>query len=262
MATKREIQKTLKAIVAQREVNIAAFRNRLDRFLSNNLDEILGELETGNPSVLDTARILGNLRTELVNAGLDDELGQLFAIYDDELNSIDEIYQLTTNRNITYSNIDAEVIDTLINFDIERTRGEVFQYAEEIKSVILRSVLTGIPPNIRELHNEMSGAYLNSIETELVTSVSGFNQTINNNKAKEAGLELFLYVGPDDDATRPFCEDVLHSRNPPIYTSDEISQLDNGQGLDVDVYRGGYNCRHQWSALTLEVARDLGYGEN
>lgn len=262
MATKQEIQATLRAQINRREAKISAFRNRLDKFMAFNLDAILGELESGELSALESAKILGGLRQSLVEAGLDEQMSMLLDIYNDELNSIEEFFVLTTNKPIIYSNIDADVIDALINFDIERTRGEIFQYAEELKSTIMRSVLTGIPPNVNELHQDIGDSVLNSIETELNTSVAGFNQSLNNAKAEEAGLNLYLYVGPDDDATRPFCDETLHAKEPPIYTKEEIEELDNGQGLEVFVYGGGYNCRHQWSALDLETAKSLGYGEN
>lgn len=262
MATRKEIQTTLKAQNVQRDSKIASFRNRLQRFMATNLDEILGDLESGDLNALEAANILGGLRQALVDAGLDEEVGGLLDIYRDELNGIEELFNLTTGRDLTYSDIDADVIDALINFDIERTRGEVLQYAEEIKSVIMRSVITGNAPNIRDLHEELGDSTFNNIETELRTSVTGFSQSLNNAKATEAGLELFLYVGPDDDATREFCADVLESRTPPIYTAEEIADMDNGQGLEVATYMGGYNCRHRWSALSLDVAKSLGYGEN
>jgi len=37
-----------------------------------------------------------------------------------------------------------------------------------------------------------------------------------------------------------------------IYHIDEIEKLDNGQGLDVMTYCGGYNCRHMWLPATKE----------
>jgi len=262
MPTQREIQKTLKAQNLQRDAMVTAFRNRLQRFMATNLDQILGDLESGDVGALEAANILGGLKQALIDAGVDDEIGGLLDIYREELGAIEELFNLTTTRNLTYSNIDADVIDALINFDIERTRGEVLQYAEEIKSVIMRSVLTGNAPNIRDLHDELGDSTFNNIETELRTSVTGFSQSLNNAKALEAGLELFLYIGPDDDATREFCADVLESRTPPIYTAEEIADMDNGQGLEVATYMGGYNCRHRWSALSLDVAKSLGYGEN
>lgn len=262
MATRREIQATLRAQVNRRDAKIQAFRNRLDRFLAINLDSILGEIESGDVQVLEAANILGGLRQAIDEAGLDEAISPLLDIYRDELENIEELFQLTANKPVLFSQADEQVIEQLVNFEIDRTRGQIFQYAEELKSVIMRSVLTGTAPKVSDLHEEIGDSYLNSLETELVTSVSGFVQSVNNQKAEEAGLNLFLYVGPDDDATRPFCDSVLHDREPPIYTKEEIEEMDNDQGLDVFVYGGGYNCRHQWSALDLETAKSLGYGEN
>ena len=59
----------------------------------------------------------------------------------------------------------------------------------------------------------------------------------------------FRYAGPPAD--RAFCRTHLGG----VYTRTEINSLDNGQGLDVALYMGGYNCRHRWVLATdAEVA--------
>ena len=65
----------------------------------------------------------------------------------------------------------------------------------------------------------------------------------------------YLYDGPDDAKKRPFCRAVIGR----VYTLEAIRRLDNGQGLPVETYRGGYNCRHRLSPITLEDARAEGY---
>ena len=61
-------------------------------------------------------------------------------------------------------------------------------------------------------------------------------------QARAAGVQRFRYVGPPP--IRDFCKQ--HWRK--TYTYDQIQQLDNGQGLPVWIYGGGYNCRHRWVA--------------
>ena len=41
---------------------------------------------------------------------------------------------------------------------------------------------------------------------------------------------------------RDFCKEHYNK----IYTIEEIQALNNGQGLDVLTYAGGYNCLHWW----------------
>lgn len=59
--------------------------------------------------------------------------------------------------------------------------------------------------------------------------------------ALQAGIKKFLYMGPEVNA-RPFCRDHLRK----IYTIDEIMKMENGHGMPVIQYCGGWNCRHRW----------------
>ena len=62
---------------------------------------------------------------------------------------------------------------------------------------------------------------------------------------------VYLYSGPKDSRNRPFCR--LHVGK--ALTESGIAQADNGQGLPVDAFAGGYNCRHVWSPMTLAEAQ-------
>jgi hypothetical protein len=65
----------------------------------------------------------------------------------------------------------------------------------------------------------------------------------------EGDLDLvYVYVGPRDDKNRPFCR---------LWVGKAVTdpaRLDNGQGLPVDDYCGGYNCRHSWAPTPFETA--------
>jgi hypothetical protein len=64
---------------------------------------------------------------------------------------------------------------------------------------------------------------------------------------------VYVYVGPKDAKNRPFCRTWVGkaATNP--------ERLDNGQGLPVDDYCGGYNCRHSWAPTLVEDALAEGY---
>jgi len=66
----------------------------------------------------------------------------------------------------------------------------------------------------------------------------------------KAGCKEFKYAGPTgasatQDEPRDFCRKHLGK----IYTIEQILKLNNGQGLSVLIYMGGYNCRHRWEAV-------------
>lgn len=95
-----------------------------------------------------------------------------------------------------------------------------------------------VPQIERELGTTRSAA-----ATEARTSIATFDRTVTAATAEEAGAEWFIYRGPDDAITRPFC-DVVVGR---AFTADLIAELNNSQTMASPMYSGGgYNCRHAW----------------
>lgn len=60
--------------------------------------------------------------------------------------------------------------------------------------------------------------------------------------ARVAGITTFRYNGPTANV-RSFCAQHVGL----VFHLDEIRRMDNGQGLPVEHYCGGYNCRHRWT---------------
>ena len=72
--------------------------------------------------------------------------------------------------------------------------------------------------------------------------------------AADEGIDLvYVYVGPRDGKNRPFCKTWVGK------AVTQPSGMDNGQGLDVADYCGGYNCRHSWAPTPTDEALRLGY---
>jgi hypothetical protein len=76
------------------------------------------------------------------------------------------------------------------------------------------------------------------------TTASVFTRQVESLKSDRD--DVFLYVGPLDRKTRPFC----YERVGKVYTRDEIDSWDNGQLPNVFLTAGGYNCRHVWQAVS------------
>jgi hypothetical protein len=77
-------------------------------------------------------------------------------------------------------------------------------------------------------------------DTIALTSRTALSRANRINKAERAGVKRLKYFGAP--AERDFC--VEHLNN--IYTIEEIRRMDNGQGLEVLYYAGGFRCRHSW----------------
>lgn len=82
--------------------------------------------------------------------------------------------------------------------------------------------------------------------TEVKTAISQYGRSINAMAGTAAGLNNYLYTGPMDGLTRPFCIPLVNK----VVTEEQMNQLNNGQGLAVKTSGGGYNCRHSWSPVS------------
>jgi len=253
----RALQREVRVRDALSTSQVDAFISRLDRFLLVSLDEIIGDIETGAENADEAITALSTLEDSLQELGLSRELGRIQAIYQDELRQVRDHFEDLTGEQVL-TNVDATIAETLINFDfdvIDNTVGAL----DDVRSQVLRQVVSGVPTNVRELHTDIGARALRNIETELNTGLMGFNRTISAKKAVDAFGEnpRFIYIGPLDKVTRDFCSGLLVDRSPAIYSLNEIVSLDNGQGLDVIAFGGGWNCRHQWRAVSPELEESL-----
>lgn len=82
--------------------------------------------------------------------------------------------------------------------------------------------------------------------TEVRTSISELGRSLTATAAAAGGLDLYLYTGPKDGITRPFCRALIGL----VVDETQMSKLNNGQGKSVKIACGGYNCRHSWSPVT------------
>lgn len=91
------------------------------------------------------------------------------------------------------------------------------------------------------------------------TTVSVFGRQVEAMKSTGEGDEPFVYVGPVDAVMRPFCREHIGK----VYTLTAIDALDNGQLPNTFLTGGGFNCRHQFIAVSkFSELRDLvGTGE-
>lgn len=247
--------------VRAREADIRAFIARLEKNLYKNLDNILGDIQSGSIEGAEAAQVLISLESALKKLGLNEDLQRLRIIYASERKGIIRDFNKLGFKGELFSNTDEDVVEALIKFDTDRTAANINRYLGNVRSVIMSSVLVGETPDFAEVHDNYGPKLEANLEAELNTSIAAFDRTVTVKKAQDLGLELFVYRGPDDKITRPFCDKLLNQRDPAIYTIDEIRAMNNDTGLDVITYGGGYNCRHQWSPVSYERAKQLGYKE-
>lgn len=249
------------------ESQVEAFSLRLAAVYSKALDLVLRKVRKGGESaekIAETISVLNDFENELSKAGLDKDLIRIREIYANQLQNIRDSFE-KLGKPAAISSIDRPVIEQMITFDTNKIANKIIPYVDDARSSIIRSVLLGQAPDEDILKDTLPTKLQSNIETEANTLMSSFYRSVTASKAKELGFNLMIYLGPSDSVTREFCQDVLDGflegfeREVPIYTIEEISQMDNEQDLDVLTSGGGWNCRHQWRPISLEDAIELGY---
>lgn len=92
------------------------------------------------------------------------------------------------------------------------------------------------------------------LRTVYDTSLSIFGRQVEALQAGDDPETVFVYMGPADTKTRPFCREHVGK----VYTRATIDTLQNGQLDNVFLTGGGYNCRHVWQEVSkLSALREL-----
>lgn len=255
MASEKLIKGRVIKQVEARGAQVDRFVLNLERFLKTNVDDILDKLRDGKTSGVEAASVLGGLMSELKAKGLSKEVAKIKLIYAEELRDIrNELEELGFPDAL--SAVDRDVIDALIDVQVSKVDVEIARRGIDMQAIVMNQVIAGETIDAKAASEALGTKLATHLQTEVNTAVMAFNRTVTAKKAEDLGLNLFLYVGPDDKVTRPFCGKLL-DRVPAIYTKEEIEKLNNKQGLSVMNYGGGYNCRHHWRAITEKLAGEL-----
>lgn len=256
-SSNQELKEHLDTSDAKTEVLL----QKLIRFLDNGLEEILGSLDIGETQGLESARILGSIFAELEKKGLSGKLAEFKLLYAEELRFLNKGLEAATPKDAkkVLGDADRVIVDALIDNSFAKIANKVTDYGLDIQSTVMQSVITGQQPDYRAIKEDAGERLAGQIRTEVNTGLATFNRTITAVKAQELGFELMIYLGPRDSLTRKFCKDLL-LKDPPIYTIEEIKAMDNESDLSVLTSGGGYNCRHNWRPISIERARERGYG--
>lgn len=245
-------QENNRRIKAQKK-DVELFGLRLEKFLNQNLRRLLKGIDA--ESAIRAAERLGGLEAALREAGLEDVFLNLGDIYGDQLKALTATMVGASGMQQIASEIDFDVAEQLINFDVEAIKTRTYASVDELRSQVMRAVIIGDVDPVQIIEDQ-NGRLISRFDTELNTAISGFNGAITKQLADDLGLELFVYAGILIDTSRQFCIENVDQ----VFTREEIDQLDNEQGLDVWIYKGGYNCQHQWIPISLERAQsEYGY---
>lgn len=248
----REARSRTKAGEAEVESLVAS----LERFLRRNLSRILNHLKRGSLTAKEAAKALGGLKSAMEEEGLGRYFDRARALVQEEYAAVQAEFEQTTGKKALLSEFTRKSLDALRDTRLNLASTYVDDYLGDVRSAVLDAVVGGREIEPEDILDSATGRTLANLQTELNTTRMAYQRVIHFEKAKKAGIDKFLYVGPDDQITRDFCKEHVGK----VYTRDEIAEMDNGQNLPVEIYCGGYNCRHHWRPVSDELAAELQQG--
>ena len=161
---------------------------------------------------------------------------------------------------VAFSTLDREVIDALKAQSFAVYDGLSMETQNRVAQAVYDSAIAGetferLTAKIAAAligHKDVRGRPLSQYATTYAQdSLMEFYSELHRTKAKEAGLEHFIYYGDIIRTTRPFCR----TRAGKVFTAAEVdswNRLGPWKGRKpgpVQLVRGGYNCRHHLHAV-------------
>ena len=221
------------------------FEAALNTAVSSLLDTIEATVQNAGPNVILQATD-EQLLELLITGGLGDAIDGF----------ITQQQRINEAVNKTLSAVDPQFNMGLIASDVETLQTQTI--SDIFEGVVIPTVKTTVRDSLRDLNAavplntvmsnmqvRMSRAQGRQL-TEIKTKISQYGRGITAIAGAAAGLDHYLYTGPIDGITRPFCRALVNK----VVTETQMARLNNGQGLAVKTSGGGYNCRHSWSPVT------------
>lgn len=232
--------------ILKKEVEVAKeFEKQLAKSTKKLQEAVTRLMKQGRGDIL-----LNMSPLELKNFLISEGLGDSIAYF--EQSQLD-IVQLT---NEAMKAIDPNFISgdiNIISSTIQRTVASVFDdsvipdLTKAIKNTVNSALVIG---STKAPLDALASEFLKSVgrnTTQARLKIAEFGRSTQAVNAESAGLDLFLYVGPKDGITRPFCRKLVGK----VLSKSQINRLNNGQGAGpVLTTGGGYNCRHSWTPIS------------
>lgn len=187
----------------------------------------------------------------------------------------DLVLDITEAERDTLANVEQLLLASSDGFDVNAIEGIGQALADDTISGLIDDVI--LPDMQRVVRDALAGAQftadpsetigsldaaLRSAEgrqiTEARTRITSFGRELTAVAAESAGIDHYLYTGPLDGITRPFCRQLAGK----VFTKSQVQDLRNYQIEPPLVRGGGYNCRHTWAPVSEELieSADLSRG--
>lgn len=231
--------------------SLSSVRNIEDEFTSL-LTSVMGTLErqligqintSSTTAIAETALARQNIERILLDSGYYEATGKLLSDgYQRVIEESFKVYQDSIGENFQFADVSLQRLNSLKQMDLTQFGRLGDDFATDMTRVLL-DLQFGTVSNSQALSILRSNVerFNQHAQTWVTTGLSGIYRESSVLLANDNKIEKFIYVGPRDSITRPFCAEHLNE----IKTKKEWDELDNGQILPISTFGGGYNCRHQ-----------------
>jgi hypothetical protein len=231
--------------------------------LYNSLVNYVKEFKT-KAGVLDSTQVYGafnvenltNLNRFLEESGTTEAIQKLLKKEAKLISHIKETYKIMgiplefTNRDLgivkAIKDLDLAKIYRITDTAIEEINRQIFgqvagasKFSDMVEN--LRGFITGVEGKVGILEHRA--------KVWADTSVRAFDRKVLTMKFADDRKQKYVYMGGLVKDSRDFCIRNVGK----IFTREEIDTMDNGQGLPVFEFCGGYNCQHSWVPVVDEL---------
>jgi hypothetical protein len=229
--------------------------------LTQRFGELIGRLHAQDGRLAEdgwNAELAAKLAEEwlgvLRDAGWDDALDSLAATFENIAQANQGYVQNRLGRSFSAANLRS--LARVADGSVERLLLRGDEAGAALREIVVVGAHTNAPlDDLLQQLSRAAGVTLNQAVIEAETQLMAFHREGLAVEAFEGGIDLFLYDGPDDGVTRPFCARFAGK----IVTIQDLDDEENGEGQPKPVsrYLGGYRCRHILAPLSLEEAQAI-----
>lgn len=268
-----ELRKEVGARDAEISSLRATFSRKINSLFRNYINGVTAMLQGQQLSSDDlftlqnATSVTNDLYRVLEEAGLGDMvvdyLGQFRPVTESALN-----YFRKLGADTTLSRVDKDQLIAYINYSegVLRTKfGE--RLVAPVSSAIFDAAFGNLP--LSQLIDDINGTAetinLNPLSTLVEDSYRQYQRAVTIQKGDSLELDIYVYVGPpaNDPIISEQCAAIISDAPhgaPGVYYKDEISADMHPALKENPLFAGGHpNCRHDFLAITLEFAKELGF---
>lgn len=235
-----------------------------------------GNILTTNKNLKTLRTLRGDISKTILTPQYKKDLNRFLGGFD-ELKGINDTYYKAIASGTLNAN--KNVFNAVTNLSIDATKNSLLETG--ITNEIIAPVETLLTQNVTsggsftDLSESLRLDILGDTEklgkleryTKQITtdSLNQFNANYNKTVSQDLGLEFYYYNGAIKETSRSYCIDrvnegrYFHRNEVEDSASEEwAGKIPGTNSSSIFIYRGGYNCGHQWLAVdTLAVPSDV-----